>query len=51
MAGSEDQEGIIDGPVVQGGGTTEDGRPIGTELSGAAASGKQQVKVVFSVGP
>jgi len=39
MAGSEDQEGIIDGPVVQGGGTTEDGTPIATEIGGGRATG------------
>ena len=39
MADNEEQEGIIDGPVVQGGGTTEDGRPVGTEIGGGRATG------------
>jgi hypothetical protein len=39
MADNEEQEGIIDGPVVQGGGKTPDGTPIGTEIAGGRATG------------
>jgi hypothetical protein len=39
MAENDEQSGFIDGPVVQGGGTTESGEPIGTEIGGGRATG------------